>query len=145
MPSDYEQFWKHESFALVGNSARKSFPRITYAQLKRRGQKVFAVDPAEAEVEGDRSYPDLESLPEPVEAVVLELPKDETAAWMHRVADAGIRNVWIHMGRDTPEALAVAEERGLEVLKGTCAVMYLIEGFTYHSIHRWLRKLIGRY
>ena len=49
------------------------------------------------------------------------------------------------MGRDTPEALALASERGLNVLKGTCAVMYVKQGFSYHSLHKWINQLTGRY
>jgi hypothetical protein len=39
---------------------------------------------------------------------VLELPKDETAAWVARAADAGAKAVWIHQRTDAPEALALA-------------------------------------
>ena len=60
-------------------------------------------------------------------------------------ADAGIRDVWIHMRMDTPEALALAREKGINVRSGTCAVMYLMPGFTYHSIHRWIMKIAGKY
>jgi hypothetical protein len=28
---------------------------------------------------------------------------------------------------------------------GTCAVMYLTPGFTYHSIHRWIMKAVRKY
>ena len=145
MPSDHEMFWTQESFAVVGHTARRGFPKLTYAGLRRQGRKVFAVDPSAAEIEGDKAYPDLASLPERVEAVVLEVPKEETESWVRRAADAGIRNVWIHMGRDTPEALALAEERGLQVLTGTCAVMYVKPGFTYHTFHKWVNQLTRSY
>lgn len=145
MPSAYEEFWARSSFAVVGNSAKKSFPRLTYNALKKTGRTVFAVDPSVAEIEGDKTYSDLKSLPERVEAVVLEPPKEETAHWVEQAADAGIKNVWIHMNRDTPEAVAVAQREGLNLLKGTCAVMYVTPGFTYHSLHKWVDKLTGKY
>ncbi len=145
MPSDHEKFWEHESFAVVGHTAKKNFPKLTYGALRKQGRKVFAVDPSAGEVEGDEAWPDLASLPEKVEAVVLEVPKEETEAWVGRAADAGIRDVWIHMTRETPEALALAKERGLNVLTGTCAVMYVTPGFTYHTLHKWVNQLTGRY
>lgn len=61
------------------------------------------------------------------------------------VAAAGINNVWIHMNCDTPEAIAVAWEKGMNLFYGTCAVMYLQEGFSYHPIHGWINKLVGKY
>jgi hypothetical protein len=39
----------------------------------------------------------------------------------------------------------LAEERGLNVLTGTCAVMYVKRGFTYHTLHKWVNQLIGSY
>jgi hypothetical protein len=80
-----------------------------------------------------------------VDALVLEVPADETRDWVGRAADAGIRKVWIHMGRDTPEALALGRERGLDVLTGTCAVMYVKPGFSYHTLHKWVNQVAGRY
>jgi predicted CoA-binding protein len=79
-----------------------------------------------------------------VEAVILEVPREETAAWIEKIAAADIKDVWIHMGRETPEALKLAEEQGLDVRSGTCAVQYLTGGFP-HNVHRLLRKLAGRW
>ncbi len=47
------------------------------------------------------------------------------------------------MGRDTPEALALARKHGINVRSGTCAVMYLKGG--YHSVHRWINKALRKY
>ena len=145
MPSSHEEFWKRSSFAFVGHSARSPFPKLSYAELRKSGKKVFAVDPSVDEIAGDKTYPDLASLPEKVDAVVLELPKPETEDWVAKAADAGIQNVWIHMNRDTPEALALAKERGMKVHTGTCAVMYVTQGFSYHSLHKWINQLLRKY
>jgi predicted CoA-binding protein len=143
--SDYETFWQNRSFAVVGHVAKKNFPRLTYRGLKKLGKLVFAVDPSADEIEGDKAYADLEALPQKVDAVVLEVPREETRDWVAKAAEAGIEDVWIHMQRDTPEALALAEERGLKARSGSCAVMYLTPGLTYHSIHKWIMKMVGKY
>jgi predicted CoA-binding protein len=145
MPTKYEEFWNKSSFAFVGHSAKKAFPKLSYNEAKKQGKKLFAVDPSVKEIEGDPTYPDLASLPERVEGVVLELPKEETRDWVQKAADAGIQDVWIHMTREAPEALALARERGLNVLTGTCAVMYVKQGFSYHTLHKWINQLIGKY
>lgn len=145
MPTAHERFWENESFAFVGHTAKRGFPTLSYTELRGQGRKVFAVDPSAETIEGDRAYPDFASLPEPVAAAVLEVPPEETRDWVARAADAGIRHLWIHMGRDTPEALALAKERGLDVLTGTCAVMYVKPGFSYHTLHKWVNQLTGRY
>jgi predicted CoA-binding protein len=143
--STHERFWDHSSFAFVGSTGTKGFPKLSYRAAKDRGKKVFAVDSTVEEIEGEPTFPDFKALPEPVDAAVLELPKEDTADWVGRAADAGIHDVWIHMNRDTPEALAVAEDRRVTLHTGTCAVMYLTNGVNVHGLHRWIEKLRGRY
>ena len=145
MPSKYETFWELNNYAVVGHSEKRKFPVITYRGLKKQGKTVYPVDPSIDQVEGDKTYPDLEDIEGKIDAVVLEVPKEETREWMDRVAKSGIRDVWIHMQRDTPEALALAKEAGINVRCGSCAVMYLSRGLTYHSIHKWVMKVAGKY
>jgi predicted CoA-binding protein len=145
MASPHEVFWTQSRFAFVGHSATKGFPRLSYRNAKKCGKTVFAVDPSVEQIDGDRTYPDLRSLPEPVDAIVVEVPREETVAWVRQAADAGIKNVWVHMNRDSPEATALAQEKGLNLLTGTCAVMYLSGGLSAHGIHKWINKLLGKF
>ena len=145
MASAHEAFWTHSSYAFVGHSAKKPFPRISYGAAKRGGKKVFAVDASVEQIDGDKAYPNLRSLPEKVDAVVLEVPREETLELVRQAAAAGIKHVWVHMNRETPEAIEFGKHKGLTILTGTCAVMYVAQGFTYHSIHKWLNKLLGKY
>ncbi len=145
MAGEKTEFWEQDSFAFVGHSAAKGFPTLSYTEARKLGKTVLAVDPSVDQIEGDPTYKDLASLPSVVDAVVLEVPREETESWVRQAADSGIRKVWIHMGRDTPEALAAARENGLEVIKGTCAVMYLSRGFSVHAVHGWINRLTGSY
>jgi uncharacterized protein len=146
MPSSREDFWKQASYAVIGDSrSAKKFPQLTYKGLKRLGKTVVAVDPGASEIDGDATYPDLAALPQPVEAAVLEVPKQDAAAWMEKIVAAGIPNVWVHQSTETPEALEKAEGAHLRCEHGTCAVMYVTPGFTGHSFHRWVMKLAKKY
>ena len=83
MPSECERFWERDAYAVVGHQgSTKPFPKIAYGALKEKGKAVYAIDPGSGEVDGDKAYPDFASLPAPVQAAVLELPKEETAAWV---------------------------------------------------------------
>jgi predicted CoA-binding protein len=146
MPSTREDFWGFGSYAVIGDTrAKRAFPKITYQNLKKLGKTVYAVDPGGVKLGEDAVHADLAELPVLPEAAVLEVPKDQTAAWVQRVADAGIGNVWIHQQTDTPEALRLAKERGLRVEHGTCAVMYVRKGFSGHSLHRAIMKLTKQF
>ncbi len=144
MPSHHESFFQHRAYAVIGNSAQRPFPALTYRGLKKQGKTVFAVDPAAKEVDGDLAFPDLGALPEPADAAVLELPREQTAEWIEKVAAAGIREVWLHMKTETPEALEAARRANLNVRHGTCAVQY-VDGAFPHSVHKLIRRLLKRY
>lgn len=146
MPSSREEFWNLSSFAFIGDSrSDRAFPKFSYEGAKKLGKTVYAVDPAGGTVVGDEVYPDLASLPAPVEAAVLEVPREATADWVRRIAKAGIKNVWIHQLTETPEALQIARKRGLRTEHGTCAVMYVRPGFSGHAIHRFIMKLTRKF
>ena len=146
MPSDKEQFFELASFAVVGHSELKPFPKLSYKNLRKAGKKVFPVDLSGAEeVEGDKAYASLGDLPQEVEAVMVEVPKDKTMAVVQDVVDLGVKDLWLHMGCHTPEVLSLCEEKQIRVRHGTCAVMYTQQGASYHSIHKWIMKIGGKY
>ncbi len=145
MTSNYESFFTGNSFAVIGHTQKKAFPKLTYRGLKNLGKKVLPIDPSVSDIDGDKTYPDLNSLPEEIDRVVIELPKEDTRDWVEKAAEKGVKDIWIHMACDTPEALQLAAEKNINVRTGTCAVMYVTPGFTYHSIHKWIMKLVGKY
>jgi hypothetical protein len=145
MPSNYETFWQFERYAVVGHTARRPFPRLTYGGLKANKRAVYAVDPSIEAIDGDATYSDLNRLPGAVDAIVIEVPRDETEMWVQKAVDAGIKDIWLHMKTDTPQALALASKQGASVRHGTCAVMYLNHGFSAHAIHGFIMKMLGKY
>jgi len=145
MPSHREQFFERARFAVVGDSARKPFPTLTYGGLKSMGKQVFPVDlGGRATIDGDAAFASLAELPASVEAVVVEVPPDETMAVAEQVATAGVKDLWLHMKCDTPEVLSYCKDHGIDTRHGTCAVMYTRAG-SYHRIHRGLMKLLRKY
>lgn len=101
---------------------------IVYQRLRDRGYEVFAVNPNAEEVEGDRSYPDLTSIPGGVEAVVIATRPETADATMKECAQLGIKQVWMHRG---PGAGSVSEtaaefgrQQGITVIDGGCPLMF---------------------
>jgi uncharacterized protein len=145
MPSNYETFFNGQKFAVVGNSEKMSFPVLTYRGLKNLSKTVFPIDAKADEIDGDRVYRDLTGLPEQVDRVIFELPKNEMESWVSKAVEAGIKDAWIHMGCDTKEAIRLAEEKGINLRTGTCAVMYVTPDPSFHSIHKWIMKILRKY
>jgi len=85
--------------------------------LKGAGYQVYAVNPNAEQVEGDACYPDLHSVPEPVEAVMIVTHPDMAAKVVRECADLGIRHVWLHrsfgQGSVSEEAIAECERHNV--------------------------------
>jgi predicted CoA-binding protein len=116
-----------------------------YKRLRERGYKVFAVNPNAREVEGDRCYPDLGSIPGGVDAVLIGTRPEIAEQTMHECADLGITHVWMHWGSGASSvsetATAYGREHGITVIDGGCPLMF--DG-TSDFGHRCLRVLLAK-
>jgi predicted CoA-binding protein len=101
---------------------------VVYQRLRERGYDVFAVNPNADEVEGDRCYHDLRSIPGGVDAVVIATRPEIAEETMRECADLGIRHVWMHRGPgggSVSEAAAdYGRQRGITVIDGGCPCMF---------------------
>ena len=120
------EFLAHKRVAVTGVSRqpRDHGSNVVYKRLRERGYEVFAVNPNADEVEGDRAYHDLRSIPGGVEAVVIGTRPEIADETMRECAELGIKHVWMHRG---PGAGSVSEtaaeygrERGITVIDGGC-------------------------
>ena len=123
-------FLAHKRVAVTGVSREpKSHGSNTvYKRLRERGYDVFAVNPNAKEVEGDRSYKDLRSIPGGVDAVVIGTRPERAEAAMQECAELGIKHVWMHWGAgasSVSEAATVyGREHGITVIDGGCPLMF---------------------
>jgi len=101
---------------------------VVYRRLRERGYEVFPVNPNAEEVEGDRTYPDLRSIPGGVEAVLIGTRPERAQDTMRECAEMGIGHVWMHRGPGagsvSPEAAAYGREHGIAVIDGGCPCMF---------------------
>ena len=99
-----------------------------YRRLRERGYEVFAINPNASEVEGDRCYPDLKSIPGGVEAVVIGTRPEIAEDTVHECAALGIKHVWMHRGPGagsvSAAATAYGRENGITVIDGGCPLMF---------------------
>ena len=95
-------FLSNERVAVTGVSRtpKTHGSNNVYRRLRERGYHVFAVNPNAAEVEGDRAYPDLKSIPGGVQAVVIGTRPERAEETMHECAELGIGHVWMHRARE---------------------------------------------
>jgi predicted CoA-binding protein len=121
---------------------------FVYQRLRERGYEVFAVNPNADEVEGDRCYHDLKSIPEGVEAVVIGTRPEIAEDTMRECADLGIKQVWMHRsfgkGSVSNAATEYGRERGITVIDGGCPLMFDPTGDAGHKAMRFVFTLTGK-
>src|SRR5574338_328086 len=144
-------FLAQKRIAVAGVSRDKSHHpvgNLIYHRLKRMGHEVFPVNPHMQSFEGDRCYPDLQSIPGGVDGVVIITRPEVTEQIVHACDAAGVRRVWMHQstGKGTsvsPEAVAYCRQHDISVIAGTCPMMYGAGVDFGHTCMRWFLKLTG--
>jgi uncharacterized protein len=121
---------------------------LIYQRLKRSGHAVFPVNPHMQTFEGDRCYPDLQSIPGGVDGVVIVTRPEVTERIVHDCDDAGVHRVWMHqgMGKGTSvsrEAVKYCRDHDISVIAGACPMMYGADVDFGHTCMRWVLKFTG--
>ncbi len=118
-----------------------------YKRLRERGYEVFAVNPNADRVEGEKSYPDLKSIPGGVGAVVIGTRPELAEATMRECAALGIKHVWMHRGPGAGSVSAKAteygREEGISVIPGGCPLMFEPVSDGGHRAMRFVFTLTG--
>jgi hypothetical protein len=145
MEQAVQDFIDGKRIALVGMSrGGKKFGNMAYKELKDRGYQVYPVHPEAEQIDGEKCYESLDSLPESVDGVLVVVPPERASQVMREAAQAGIRNVWLQQGADSPEVLALGEELDLNLVSKKCILMYAEPVGSVHNVHRFFVKLFGK-
>lgn len=120
---------------------------VVYQRLHERGYEAFAVNPHADEVEDDRWYPDLRSIPGGVEAVVIATRPEAAEATMRECAELGIAHVWMHRafggGSVSGSAATYGRQQGIAVIDGGCPCMFDPTADFGHKLIRFACTLTG--
>jgi uncharacterized protein len=143
------EFLANKRVAVTGVSreAKGHGSNVVYKRLRERGYEVFAVNPNADEVEGDRCYHDLRSIPDGVDAVVIGTRPELADETMRECAELGIKRVWMHRGPGagsvSEAAAAYGRQRGIAVIDGGCPCMFGPTADLGHKAMRVVLSLTG--
>src|SRR4051794_1513979 len=92
------EFLAHKRVAVTGVSRTPGShgSNVVYQRLKERGYEVFPVNPHADEIDGDRCYPDVASIPGGVGAVVIATRPERAQSTIEECEALGIKDVWMH-------------------------------------------------
>lgn len=119
-----DHFFGSRAFAVVGASNdRRKFGNKVLRCYWDHGRVAYAVNPHRDNIEGRPCYPDLASLPEPVDAVSLITPPEISERIVDEAARAGIERLWFQPGAESARAIAKARAHGMKVIAGGPCVL----------------------
>jgi predicted CoA-binding protein len=122
---------------------------LIYRRLKLSGHDVFPVNPHMQSFEGDRCYPNVQSIPGGVDGVVIITRPEVTEQIVRDCSAAGIRRVWMHQSLAkgssvSPEAVEYCRQHDITVIAGACPMMYGDGVDVGHTCMRWIMGVAGR-
>lgn len=112
-----EQLTNSRTIAVVGLSPRPERPSHSVAKyLQEQGYRVIPVNPLIDEALGEKSYPDLTSVPEPVDMVDIFRRSELVGPVVDEAIAIGARYVWMQDGVVDEDAAARARAAGISVV-----------------------------
>jgi predicted CoA-binding protein len=111
----------NHTIAVVGLSAdwyRPSYFAAKYMQ--EHGFRIIPVNPKYDEILGEKCYPNLKAIPEPVDIVDVFRKPDDCVPIAQDAVAIGAKVLWLQLGVVNEEAARVAEAGGLEVVMDRC-------------------------
>ncbi len=112
---------EYHTVAIVGASPNPERPSYSVTDyLIRKGYHVIPVNPNAQQILGKTSYPDLTSIPEPVEIVDVFRRSEEVMPIVEEAIKIGAKAVWMQEGVINEEAASRARDAGLLVVMDKC-------------------------
>jgi hypothetical protein len=113
-----------KTVAVVGLSPRGERDTHRVAKyLQSQGYRIIPVNPKAGEILGERSYPDLASVPEPIDLVDVFRRSEAVPGIVEEAIKMGAKTVWMQLGVVHEEAAARAREAGLQVVMDRCIMV----------------------
>jgi uncharacterized protein len=144
-------FLAQKRIAVAGvsrNNSHHPVGNLIYHRLKNGGHDVVPVNPHMQAFEGDRCYPDLQSIPGVVDGVVIITRPEATERIVRDCNNAGVHRVWMHqsLGKGSsvsPAAVEYCRQHEISVIGGACPMMFGPGVDLGHTCMRWILKLTG--
>lgn len=90
------------------------------AYMQDHGFRIIPVNPKAERILGEQCYPDLATIPEPVDVVDVFRASEHTPAIAKEAAAIGAKCLWLQLGVRNEEAAAHARACGLMVVQNLC-------------------------
>ncbi len=115
----------NKTVAILGASADQAkYGNKSLRAHLRQGYTVYPVNPKGGVIEGLPAYQRLADVPGKLDRISVYLPPQVGLSQLNEIADKGCRELWLNPGSESPELIAAAEARGLNVIVA-CSIVDL--------------------
>ena len=127
---DIEAMLKMNVIAVVGCSPKPERPSYQVASyLMEAGYRVIPVNPACEEILGEKCYPGLLDIPEPVDIVDVFRKPEHVPQIVEQAIRIKAKGVWMQDGILSPGAAEAARAKGLCVVENDCIMRQHLSRF----------------
>jgi hypothetical protein len=110
-----------KTIAVVGYSTKPGRPSHSIArQMQGFGYRIIPVRPGISEGLGEKAYPDLVSMPDPVDLANVFRSGKYLPEIVDQCLRLGIKNIWMQEGAEHEESAERARAAGMTVVMGRC-------------------------
>lgn len=115
---------KSKTIAIVGLSNKPDRPSYAIGvYLKKKGYKIYPVNPTESEILGEKSYPDLKSLPIIPDIVNVFRRSDTVEPLVYEAIETGVKNIWFQLSVINHKAIENAHKNGIQTVTDRCILV----------------------
>jgi len=112
---------ENRTIAVVGLSANESRPSFFAAKyMQYHGYRIIPVNPNYDEILGEKCYPDLVSIPDPVDIVDVFQRSEAVMPIAEGAIAIGAKVLWMQLTVVNHDAEKLARDAGLEVVMDRC-------------------------
>jgi len=138
-----------KKIAVTGvSSGNPDAANIIFRKFTDAGYRTFPVNPKTSNVEGVNCYPNLASIPDQPEGVMIASPPASARSIIEECLKLGIDYAWFHssinQGSLDNGAASYGEENGMKVIRTGCPMMYIAPIDFGHKCIKWVLKLTGK-
>jgi predicted CoA-binding protein len=121
------QFLSSAAFGVAGASTnRQKYGNRVLRCYVQNGKRAVPVNPNETEIEGIACVASVDELPADVTSLSMITPPVVTEQLVPKAIAHGIRNIWMQPGAESPAAVALCREKGVNVIAdGSCLLVVL--------------------
>lgn len=120
-PESIKTIFSYKTIAVVGLSPKPGRPSNNVSKyMKNAGYNIIPVNPGHSEILGEKCYPALKDIPNPVDVVNVFRKPEHVLPIAKAAIEIGAKALWLQDGVINNAAAELAEKAGLLVVMDDC-------------------------